>query len=211
MIKEETHNREPDVSVRQRLLSSAASLFNRKGYAATTVREIVTEAGVTKPVLYYYYQNKEGIYLELLREPFQKFDTLIDAARGERGSAKQRLLHLANQVLVLFLENIDVARVFYSIYYGPPQGAPFFDFDTYHLKFQDVMSRLVNDGLQSGEFRKANVEDIVWAILGIINVTIETKLRHLEIDLGRDGLSRVLNLLFQGIVADERKGVGERE
>lgn len=209
MSKKETYNRVPDVSVRQRLLSSAAALFNRKGYAATTVREIVTEAGVTKPVLYYYYQNKEGIYLELLREPFQKFDALIDAARGERGSAKQRLLHLANQVLVLFLENIDVARVFYSIYYGPPQGAPFFDFDTYHLKFRDIMSRLVNDGIQSGEFRKANVEDIVWAILGIINVTIETKLRHPEIDLNSDGLSRVLNLLFLGIAADVRKG-GER-
>ena len=58
---------ESPLGARQRLLDAAAELFNGKGYAATTVREIVKAAGVTKPVLYYYFKNKEGIFLELMR------------------------------------------------------------------------------------------------------------------------------------------------
>ena len=62
------------MAVRERLLTGATELFTRKGYAATTVREIVAAAGVTKPVLYYYFRNKEGIYLELIRGAFAKFE-----------------------------------------------------------------------------------------------------------------------------------------
>jgi AcrR family transcriptional regulator len=112
-----------DSNARERLLTSAARLFCRKGYAATTVREIVAEAGVTKPVLYYYFQNKEGLYSELLRGALQRFDALIEEARQRQGSVIERLLFLADRAMVLFMDQIEVARLTYSIYYGPPQGA----------------------------------------------------------------------------------------
>ncbi|MBW2208934.1 MAG: helix-turn-helix transcriptional regulator, partial [Deltaproteobacteria bacterium] len=44
------------------LLEAATALFAQKGYAGTSVREIVERAGVTKPVLYYYFENKEGLF-----------------------------------------------------------------------------------------------------------------------------------------------------
>ena len=55
-----------EVSVRQRLMDSAVLLFTTRGYAATSVREIVEMAGVTKPALYYHFDSKEGIYLAIL-------------------------------------------------------------------------------------------------------------------------------------------------
>ncbi|MFZ2948198.1 MAG: helix-turn-helix domain-containing protein [Desulfuromonadaceae bacterium] len=42
-----------DVTVRERLLTAALTIFNTKGYAAASVREIVVAAGVTKPAIYY--------------------------------------------------------------------------------------------------------------------------------------------------------------
>src|SRR5512136_1659625 len=100
--------RTSDAAVRQRLLSCATQLFTRKGYTATTVREIVEAAGVTKPVLYYYFQNKEGIYLELIREAFAQFDALLDASHSQGGSALERLLGLSDQIFSLFMEKIEV-------------------------------------------------------------------------------------------------------
>ena len=141
-------------SVRQRLLAAATDLFTERGYAATTVREIVGAAGVTKPVLYYYFRNKEGIYLELMREAFARLDELIASSTGERGSATQKLLRLCDRAYTLFMENVKVARVMYSIYFGTHQGAPFFDFDAYHLKFQEAVRGLIQEGIRNGEFRK---------------------------------------------------------
>jgi AcrR family transcriptional regulator len=122
MAKKERKKTETGGEVRDRLLAGATRLFASKGYAATTVREIVERAGVTKPVLYYYFRSKEGIYLDLMREPFGRFAAIVDETLLEEGSARERLFRLCLRVYDIFLENVDAARVMYSIYYGPPQG-----------------------------------------------------------------------------------------
>ena len=200
-----------DETVRERLLTCATKLFTRKGYTGTTVREIVAAAKVTKPVLYYYFRNKEGIYLDLIRGTVGKFDALLDASRNQRGSATERLLHLSDQVFSLFMEYIEVARLMYSIYYGPPQGAPFFDFDTYHIKLHDAIRRLVKEGIRKGEFHKGNADNMMWAILGPINVAIEVRLCHPEMEIERKGLAGILKLIFQGISSQRARQEEKRK
>ena len=198
-----------DGSVRRKLLAGASELFTRKGYAATTVREIVAAAGVSKPVLYYYFHSKEGIYLELMRETFAQADILLASALEERGTASEKLMRFFDQAFSLFLENVQGVRVMYAIYYGPHQGAPFFDFESYHFKVRQTIHRLVEEGIRQGEFRRGRVEDMTWAILGALNVAIEVHLGHPEISLGRKDLARVLKVILQGIWArkGEEKGV----
>jgi TetR/AcrR family transcriptional regulator len=200
-----------DHTVRQRLLAGATELFARKGYASTTVREIVEAAKVTKPALYYYFSNKEGIYLELMKEAEARFEILLGSARKEIGAVKKRILRFSEQVFQLFLDQIEIARVGLSIHYGPAQGAPFFDFDAFHLKFQDLIKQLIQEGIRKGEFRKGNITDMTWAVLGAINVAIEVQLWHPEKSIGRKGLVRVLNLVFEGISSSNSKKKGESE
>ena len=196
---------------RQRLLDAAAELFNSKGYAATTVREIVKAAGVTKPVLYYYFKNKEGIFLELMRETYVKFNELVDSVRSEKGSPREKLERFIDQSFCLFLEEIKTVRLMYSLYYGPHQGAPFFDFDIYHRKYQEVIRGLVEEGIRRKEFRGENLEDMTWAIIGTLNVVMEVELGHPEISLGREGLSRLLKLIFQGLSSERKKPAGGKK
>ena len=191
-----------DRQVRDRLLTSAARLFARKGYAATTVREIVAEAGVTKPALYYYFRNKEGLYAEILQTASVRYRRLLEEARQKEGRAVSRLLNLADQILVLFREQIEVARLAYSIYYGPPQGTPAFDFDAYHLNFHGLVTELVQFGFKNREFRRGRVEDITWLVMGAVNVALETQLSHPERGLDRPGLRRALKLFFNGLQRD---------
>ena len=207
MAKRERKEAEPGGEARVRLLSGATALFASKGYAATTVREIVERAGVTKPVLYYYFRSKEGIYLDLMREPFGKFDALVEETLLPAGSAKDRLFRLCLAAYDIFVENIDAARVMYSIYYGPPQGAPFVDFDAYHKRFQEAVLQVLLEGVRDGEFRRVNLHDAMWAVIGALNVAMEVELCHPKQSLGRDGIRRVLELVLEGIVMD-RKATG---
>lgn len=188
-----------DIGVRERLLTAATELFACKGYASTTVREIVNAAGVTKPVLYYYFQNKEGIFLELMSESFVKFEALLNRARNETGQASKKILALCDNLMVLLGENLQVARVMYAIYYGPPQGAPFFDCNVFHFKFQDTIQEFINEGIKAGEFRDGNALDMTWAILGAANIAIDIELSHPDMALGREGLARVLTVIFDGL------------
>lgn len=201
MVQKETVGEFGSAAVRKRLMRAALELFTQKGYAATSVREIVAAAGVTKPVLYYYFKNKEGLYLELMREPFERFATFLDSVRDEQGRVCKRLLGLTDQVLALFIDNIDVARLMYSIYYGPSQGAPFFDFDSYHLKLQLAIQQLVEEGIATGELQSLGSADMMWAILGVLNVVMENELCHPEAEFGRPGLARVLTIILRGMAA----------
>jgi len=204
MAKKGRKEAEAGGEARERLLSGATVLFATKGYAATTVREIVERAGVTKPVLYYYFRSKEGIYLELMREPFGKFAALVEESVFEAGTAKDRLFGLCLRAYDIFVENIDAARVMYSIYYGPPQGAPFVDFDAYHHRFQEAVLQVLREGIRGGEFRRVNPDDAMWAVIGALNVAMEVELCHPQQSLGRDGIRRVLELVLEGIVMNRK-------
>lgn len=190
-----------DTSVRKRLVDAAIDLFTRKGYAATTVREIVQAAGVTKPVLYYYFTSKEGLFLELMRGGMQDFDRVLERARGTEGSARARIEELCLDAFRLFKENIPVVRILNSIYYGPPQGAPPIDIDQMHHRFQEQIKRLLVEGRTLGEFRFQKTEDAMWAVVGALNVATEVEFCHPEMALGPRDLKRVLGIVLAGMAA----------
>ncbi|MFZ5984911.1 MAG: TetR/AcrR family transcriptional regulator [Acidobacteriota bacterium] len=191
----------PPEDARARLLRAATDLFQARGYAAATVREIVEAAGVTKPVLYYYFENKEGLYLALMRSAMEEFEALIEAHSARTGPARARIGSLCEEALALFKRHLPAVRIMYSIYYGPPQGAPFLDFDRLHLAFQNHLKRLLVEGREAGEFRFGRTEDAMWAIIGVLNVAQEVELCHPEMALGTMDLRRILGLVLDALSA----------
>lgn len=182
-------------------MSAATDLFNRKGYAGTSVREIVETAGVTKPVLYYHFGSKEGLYLALFEESFKALLGLIAEIRNYPGPTRERIAFLCDRVYVFHAQHLPLVRVMYSIYYGPPQGAPPFDFDATHHTFQALVAEILAEGLEKGELRPMPVEPAMWAVVGALNIAMEVDLCHPEQSLGREGLRRLIDSLFDGLAA----------
>jgi AcrR family transcriptional regulator len=57
--------RRPRGEMRERILDVALELFNEQGYDKTSLREIAERLDVTKAALYYHFERKEDILLEL--------------------------------------------------------------------------------------------------------------------------------------------------
>lgn len=195
-----------DQAVRARLLHAAAELFARKGYASTAVGEIVAAAGVTRPMLYYYFASKEALYQEMMEGAAAAFLGIIERHRNPRGEDSARhIRNLCVEVFDLLLTRMPLVRVMYSVYYGPPQGAPPIDFDAFHDRFHETLGRLVRNGIARGEMRPAEPEAIVLAVTGALSACIETNICHPERRVGRETLSGVLALVFQGIAARRKE------
>ncbi len=188
-------------SVRGRLMLGAIGLFARKGYAATTVREIVEAAGVTKPALYYHFGSKEGIFLTMMREALAEFDATAASALEVKGSTRERILAFLDRTFELILRHLEVMRVIDAIYYGPPQGAPAFDFEVIHLRFMELLTGLVREGIATGEFRPGDPDDLAWALVGPFEVARGMSLCHPEMDFGRERLARLMQVVFEGVRA----------
>lgn len=187
-------------NVRQRLLDAALQLFSSKGYAATSVRELVEAAGVTKPVLYYYFKNKEGLYLALLGDGLAEFHQVAEQARLAPGSVRERICGYCTALLDIFVGRLPVARLIYAIYYGPPQGAPHIDFEASFSTMLTHMEQLVSEGISTGEFRKVDPVDTAWAIVALLNTAMEEQFNQAKpVRVDRAGLLRLLLLLFEGI------------
>jgi TetR/AcrR family transcriptional regulator len=193
-----------DTAARERLMKAATVLFTRKGYAATSVREIVAAAGVTKPVLYYYFGSKEGIYLALMEDAFSRFKALLGEATEIQGGARDKILELLDRVFLLVLEYLDGARLTYSIYFGPHQGEPVFDIDDHYVNFQQIVRKLVEQGMDTGELRKENVDDVTWLLMGAFIVAMQEQLRgtpEFRPGVDRERLRRMVLLILGGLTA----------
>src|SRR5271154_5404025 len=55
----------PRGTMRERILDVSLELFNEQGYDKTSLREIAERLDVTKAALYYHFERKEDILLEL--------------------------------------------------------------------------------------------------------------------------------------------------
>ena len=72
-----------DNSTTKRLLSAAAELFSRKGYAATSTREVAALLGIQKASLYYHIESKEDLLYLISKSSLEGIRSDIEAAVGE--------------------------------------------------------------------------------------------------------------------------------
>jgi TetR/AcrR family transcriptional regulator len=198
----------PEGQLREKLMAAALALFTQRGYSATTVRELVEAAGVTKPVLYYYFGNKEGLFLELMRTHFGRLEAAVDAYRNGGGSVRKRLTAMLDKGFAYVRQDLDFIRLMHAVYYGPPGDAPYFDFDAYHQRYHDLITRFFREGIKRGEFRQGNAGDMAWITLGTVEVAIEDQICGQKSRIDQSTLKRLLNLVFDGLAAadDKRKG-----
>ncbi|ACH40998.1 transcriptional regulator, TetR family [Citrifermentans bemidjiense Bem] len=190
---------EPEPGARERLLFSALTLFNEKGYAAASVREIVEKAGVTKPVLYYYFGSKEGIYLELMETSYQILDSMAARAFSLAGFAQEKIIQFCGDLFDISIESLPMVRLINSIYFGPPQGTPKFDLDVFPARLTEVLQQLVSSGMRESELKEGSVEDVAGAVMAIVTSTINEQICCRENKPDRDTMVRMLRLLMTGI------------
>lgn len=87
---------------RAQLLDVGRSLFAERGYDGTSVEEIASRAGVSKPIVYEHFGGKEGLYAVVVdREVQHLLDSFSTALSGQ---SPKELLEQACLVLLTYVE-----------------------------------------------------------------------------------------------------------
>src|SRR5262245_27559995 len=79
---------------REALLQVAAHVFAHSGFAATSMDDIATAAGVSKLVVYRHFETKEGLYRAVLERVFERQVELFlgNLAQGLQAAGSTRAL-----------------------------------------------------------------------------------------------------------------------
>ena len=196
----------PLTEARDRLVAAALDQFTRSGYAATSVRELCEAAGVTKPVLYYYFKSKEGLYLEIMNGVGQLFDQRVAELSCSSGSVRQRLIHFFTGMFDGACDNLAVVKLAYMIYFGPPQGAPFVDFNRFFDQTLVIVESLIAEGITQGEIVECDRKVLTWALVGCSQTIQEEQICRSEARIDRAGLVAAINLILDGVDAGVLRG-----
>ena len=157
-----------DFSERQKLiLDSAATLFAESGYAHTTIGDIADEMGVTKPVIYHYFENKDA----LIRAIFEETDRVC--ARGWQDIETEGASGLEKLKRLFFfhgeLATTDLGRCVIKTSY-PLLSAETREYKaTSDNELNKEFVRLVNQGIRDGSVRKCDAKILAGNFIAIIS------------------------------------------
>jgi AcrR family transcriptional regulator len=109
---------------RQHLLRAALKHFANSGYAATSVQDIVDDAKLSKPALYYHFKDKAGLFQALVHEAHDERYRLLRAAAESHTDIRAQLEALLATLFAYFRENRDLMRISFATMFAAPGEVP---------------------------------------------------------------------------------------
>jgi TetR/AcrR family transcriptional regulator len=149
------------------LLDAALDLFVEKGFSATRVDEVAARAGVSKGTLFLYFQSKEDLFKAVVRENIaNKFPTWQEEFITFEGTSADMLRY----ALTSWWERIGktrasgITKLVMSEAQNFPEIAAFYQEEVIQPG-NAMIRRILERGVQSGEFREMDLEQAVHIIV----------------------------------------------
>jgi AcrR family transcriptional regulator len=119
MVKPVVHS-----DTRQQLLRAALKHFANSGYAATSVQDIVDDAKLSKPALYYHFKDKAGLFQALVHEAHDARYRLLRAAVESQTGIRAQLEAALVALFAYFRENRELMRISFATMFAAPGEMP---------------------------------------------------------------------------------------
>jgi AcrR family transcriptional regulator len=188
------------------ILEAAFVEFSRNGYAVTTLDQIAERAGVTKGTIYVYFENKEHLFISMVREVTKAtLDTVQDMFKTHTGSTADLLraqFTFIYQDIVEDRRRREVVRMLIAEAPRFPELA-----DRYYEEILrpclDLLKRAIQRGMDSGEIRKSSIinsPQIVIAPIALVDLWIMMFDDRQPLDM-KDYFNAHLDVVLNGLLA----------
>ncbi len=191
---------------RQHILRAALKHFANAGYAATSVQQIVSDAKVSKPALYYHFRDKAALFEALVNEAHDgRFRVVQNAAAKPKaigGQFREILVALFNY----FHNNRDLTRIAFSTAYAAPGEIPP---GLNHLqkcqRSLEFIHALIKRAQAAGELdNRFDSRELAYGFYGQTNFYITAHLLMPGFRANRKAAERVVELFLVGAGAKKK-------
>lgn len=168
LIDRSVEQADPAPDTEARIREAALRLFATQGYAATGIRDVARDAGVTTAALYHYMGGKQDLLLKIMRDFMHEMLEGARAAMKEAGSPSEQLAALARAHVIFNGRNLLDA------YVGDTEIRSLDDAnrarivklrDEYEALWKDVIWR----GVECGEFQIDDQKLFRLAVIQMVN------------------------------------------
>ncbi|MEO9966623.1 MAG: TetR/AcrR family transcriptional regulator [Reichenbachiella sp.] len=148
---------------KEQILDAAKQLFNRQGYSKTSVDDISQAVGMRKSSLYYYFKNKEDLFMCSFKNDWGEKFKLFEKEANKENKPSEKILTYITQSLNYYEKVVIEHRI--------PVKA-LIETRNLYRSFVNKINRggiefyitAINEGIQSGEFKECEVEKVAEAL-----------------------------------------------
>jgi AcrR family transcriptional regulator len=185
---------------RQEILRAALKRFAHCGYAAASVQQIVKDARVSKPTLYYYFPDKAGLFQALVNEAHDERYRLMRKAAARRRSVREQLVEIVAVLFDYFRQNRELVRISFATAFAAPGEVPaglrYLDKCERNFEFvHSLMKRALADGELDDRF---NSRELAFGFYGQTNLYLMAHLTMPDCRLNRPAAVRIVELFLAG-------------
>ena len=149
-----------------KIKTAAKSLFLRKGYSATTTRDISKESDINLALLNYYFTSKKKLFEIIMLETFYDFiSKMVEVYNDEKSTLEEKLKLTSSKYIDMIIAEPHLPTFVVNELKNNPSSI------LKILKGQIMESKLVdqyNDGVKKGIYKRIDPIHFVTNILSLI-------------------------------------------
>jgi AcrR family transcriptional regulator len=192
---------------RRQILRAALKRFANGGYAATSIQQIVGDAKVSKPALYYHFRDKAGLFQALVSEAHDERLQVVQEAAARARDVRGQLVEILAALFDYFHKNRELTRIAFATAFAAPGEMPpelrYLDRCQRNLEFMhSLIKRAQADGKLDDRF---DSRDLAYGFYGQAHLYVTSHLLMPNYRLNRRAAERIVDLFLAGAAAKKGK------
>lgn len=180
----------------------AMQLFVEKGFTETSMREIAEAAGVGKSTLYDYFPSKDEILIAFVVEEVRQMTAWAQEIIAQDLSVTEKLRCIMRKHLESMLAN-KALNLKLSFETQRLSAESIERIQVHRHAYQDMLSNLVQAGIQNGELRPVNPLLTIRGMFSMLSTVIYTSR---PTGSPEEMLSEIVDIIFKGIEVQKIQG-----
>jgi AcrR family transcriptional regulator len=192
----------PDVSDERKsqILNAAEEVFTQKGLDLARMDDIADETGLSKGTLYLYFKSKDDLIIAILDRIFQGVFKQLDERKPGELSATESIYWFTEEAIRDYKKMMRLMPVAYEFLALAFRNKTVqLALKQYFRHYMDVLAPMIQHGIEAGEFRPVDPQEVAIALGAIYEGTVLLWVYDKElVDMERHIRSSI-KLLLEGI------------
>lgn len=191
---------------RERILQEAAALFTERGFLQTTVDAIAERLGATKPFVYYHFESKVDLLVEICERGTGDALAAIDEALEQEGAPFERFDRFVRAFTRMALKNHEFVAIYFREEFNLPREAV----ERIHSMRKSIdrkMRNVLAEGVASGDFEIDDPGMAALVIAGMSSYAFAWYREHGRLDMEKvtDYVAKMAMKMVRAPVARGRR------
>lgn len=188
---------------KNQIIEAAVKLFPQNGYERTSMKEIAQQAGVTKPAVYYYFDNKKELFKELVqigqKHSISKIKNVVKSDQNIKDKLVDLIMsrfefHKNNPTIEKFSRWIITSGFKYIVDIMEDQEYKIFQ------RKRELFTNLIKEEIEKGNVKNdIDLDILLGMVVGTMNFFAREYLLINKEKLTQEQAEKIVDIVLSGI------------